>query len=193
MSIMVIVLRAISVLALAGLRLFVATRVDSNRGSRRRADQTGSSRAPLIANLAAFALHFTTLFVLPGSTSGSGALLLAFLGALLAVAGIVLVVSSRHELGRAWSFLAKSDRDTGLVTTGPYHFVRHPIYLGLGMIALGQALAFRSWPALVVVLYGIVPTFAWRAHVEENLLRRTFGERYLVYRRRTRMIVPGVL
>jgi protein-S-isoprenylcysteine O-methyltransferase Ste14 len=191
MSIMVIVLRAITVLALAGLRVFVSRRVD--KGSRRCANQTGSSRAPLLANFAAFVLHFTVLFVLPGSTSGPGALLLAFGGALLAVAGTVLVVTSRHELGRAWSFLARSDRGIGLVTTGPYHFVRHPIYLGLGMIALGQALAFRSWPALVVVLCGIIPTFAWRAHVEENLLRHTFGERYVVYRRRTRMIVPGVL
>jgi protein-S-isoprenylcysteine O-methyltransferase Ste14 len=58
---------------------------------------------------------------------------------------------------------------------------------------MGQALAFGSWPALVIVLSGIVPTFAWRAHAEETLLRRTFGERYAVYQDRTKMIIPHLL
>jgi protein-S-isoprenylcysteine O-methyltransferase Ste14 len=87
----------------------------------------------------------------------------------------------------------KADQGTGLVTTGPYRLVRHPIYLGLALLALGQALAFGSWPALVIVLCGIVPTFAWRARAEEKLLSRTFGEHYAVYRRRTKIIVPYVL
>ena len=82
---------------------------------------------------------------------------------------------------------------TGLITTGPYRLVRHPIYLGLAIIALGQALAFASWPALTIVLSAIVPTFAWRARTEEKLLGRIFGERYAVYRQRTRMIIPYLL
>jgi protein-S-isoprenylcysteine O-methyltransferase Ste14 len=68
--------------------------------------------------------------------------------------------------------------------------VRHPIYVGLALHAMGQALAFGSWPALMIVLSGIVPTFAWRACAEEKLLSRTFGERYAVYRQRTKMIIP---
>ena len=43
------------------------------------------------------------------------------------------------------------------------------------------------------MLFGIGPTFAWRARAEEKLLSRTFGERYADYRRRTRMIIPYVL
>jgi len=81
----------------------------------------------------------------------------------------------------------------GFVTTGPYRFVRHPIYLGLSMLAMGQALAFNSWPAFLVLLSGIVPTFAWRAYAEEKLLSRTLGERYALYRRRTKMIIPYLL
>jgi protein-S-isoprenylcysteine O-methyltransferase Ste14 len=107
--------------------------------------------------------------------------------------GSPLVLRSRAELGPAWSFVPKADQGTGLVTTGPYRLVRHPIYLGLALLALGQALAFGSWPALVIVLCGIVPTFAWRARAEEKLLSRTFGEHYAVYRRRTKIIVPYVL
>ena len=121
------------------------------------------------------------------------ALPLALSGCLLAVAGAALVLRSRIELGPAWSFVPKADQGTGLVTSGPYRLVRHPIYLGLALLAMGEALAFGSWPALMIVLSGIVPTFAWRASAEEQLLDRTFGERYAVYRQRTKMIIPHVL
>lgn len=121
------------------------------------------------------------------------ALPLALSGCLLALAGTTLVLRSRAELGPAWSLAPKADQSIGLVTTGPYRFVRHPIYLGLALFAVGEALAFGSWPALMIVLSGIVPTFAWRARVEEKLLSRRFGERYTVYRQRTRMIIPYLL
>jgi protein-S-isoprenylcysteine O-methyltransferase Ste14 len=76
------------------------------------------------------------------------------------------------------------------VTTGPYRIVRHPIYFGFFLLTAGEALAFASWPALLALLGGIVPTFVWRASREERLLRRTFGERHDSYRKRTKMIVP---
>jgi protein-S-isoprenylcysteine O-methyltransferase Ste14 len=106
---------------------------------------------------------------------------------------VAFVLRSRTELGSAWSFVPKADRGTGLITTGPYRLVRHPIYLGFVLLATGQALAFGSWPALIIVLFGIVPTFAWRARAEEKLLSRTFGERYAVYQKRTKMIIPYLL
>lgn len=83
-----------------------------------------------------------------------------------------------------------ADQGVGLVTTGPYQHVRHPIYLGLSVLAAGQALAFGSGPAGVILLCGIVPTFAWRAHAEEKMLADTFRERHVEYRRRTGIVVP---
>ncbi len=148
-----------------------------------------NNRAPLVANLAAVSLYVLALLFFSGIPAGAAALLLAALGASLALAGVALVLRSRAELGRAWSFVPKADRDT-LVTTGPYRLVRHPIYLGLALLVAGGALAFGSWPALVIVLCGIVPSFAWRARTEEKLLSRTLGERYADYRQRTKMFVP---
>ncbi len=147
----------------------------------------------MVANLSAFGVFFASLVVRSGSFDASVALPLALLGCLLALAGAVLVVRSRKELGPAWSFVPKADQRTGLVTTGPYRLARHPIYLGFALLATGEALAFGSWPALVIVLCGVVPTFAWRARAEETLLGRMFGERYAVYRQRTKMIIPHLL
>ncbi len=143
-----------------------------------------------MANFAAFALYVPSLLVFSGSSTGSAALLLASSGALLGLAGAAVVVRSRAELGSAWSFVAKADQRTGLVTTGPYRLVRHPIYFGLLLFAMGEALAFGSWPAVMIALSGIAPTFAWRARTEEKLLSRTFGDRYAAYRQRTRVIIP---
>jgi protein-S-isoprenylcysteine O-methyltransferase Ste14 len=191
MSTLVIVLRMVALLALAGPMLLGVS--GRGGGPKTRARQRSGDRAPVVANLAAFGLFFPSLLVFSGSPAGSTALLLASSGSLLAVAGAALVLRSRAELGPAWSFVPKADQGTGLVTTGPYRLVRHPIYLGLALLAMGEALAFGSWPALMIVLSGIVPTFAWRARAEEKLLSRTFGERYAVYRQRTKMIVPYLL
>ena len=114
-------------------------------------------------------------------------------GCTLALAGAVLVLRSRAELGCAWSLLPKAGRDTGLVTTGPYRLVRHPIYLGLTLLAAANALSFGSAAAFLIVLTGIVPTFAWRARAEEGELSRAFGEMFADYRRRTKMIIPHLL
>jgi protein-S-isoprenylcysteine O-methyltransferase Ste14 len=191
MSTLVIVLRTVSLLAFAGPMLLG---VSGHHGEPKpRASQEGAGRAPVVANLSAFGLFFPSLLIFSGGSEASMALPLALSGCFLALAGAALVLRSRAGLGPAWSFVPKADQGTGLVTTGPYRLVRHPIYLGLALLAVGEALAFGSWPALMIVLSGIGPTFAWRARAEEKLLSRTFGERYAVYRQRTKMIIPHLL
>jgi protein-S-isoprenylcysteine O-methyltransferase Ste14 len=191
MATLVILLRTVSLLAFAGPMLLRVS--ERPGGPRTLARQGGSDRAPLVANLAAFGLFFPSLVISSGSSEAPMALPLALSGCLLALAGTALVFRSRAELGPAWSLVPKADQSTGLVTTGPYRLVRHPIYLGLALLAMGEALAFGSGPAFLIVLSGIVPTFAWRARAEEKLLSRTFGERYEVYRQRTKMIIPHLL
>jgi protein-S-isoprenylcysteine O-methyltransferase Ste14 len=191
MSTLVIVFRTVSLLAFAGPMLLG---VGGRRGApQTRACHRGGGRAPVVANLAAFGVFFPSLLMFSGSANGFTALLLAALGSLLAVAGAALVLRSRAALGPAWSFVPKAGQEPGLVTTGPYRLVRHPIYLGLALLAMGEALAFSSWPAFWIVLSGIVPTFAWRVRAEEILLSRTFGKRYALYQQHTKIIIPYLL
>lgn len=191
MSTLVVVLRTLSLLAFAAPALLVFSR---RRGEvRMRAGQVERTSAPVAANLAAFGLFFASLLASSGSLAAPAAASLGLSGCLLALAGAALVVRSRIVLGSAWSLVPSADQGTGLVTSGPYRVVRHPIYLGLALVAIGAALAFASPPALLVVLSGIVPTFVWRARAEEKLLSLTFGEGYEAYRRRTKMIIPHLL
>jgi protein-S-isoprenylcysteine O-methyltransferase Ste14 len=191
MSTLVTVLRMVSLLAFAGPMLLGVT---GRRGEpKTRARQRNGDRTPVVANLASFGLFFPSLVVFSANSEVSMALLLALSGSLLAVAGATLVLRSRAELGPAWSFVPMADEGAGLVTTGPYRLVRHPIYLGLSMLAMGEALAFNNWPAFLILLSGIVPTFVWRAYAEEKVLGRAFGERYTLYRKQTKMIIPHLL
>jgi protein-S-isoprenylcysteine O-methyltransferase Ste14 len=184
----VLILRAIALLAFAGPGLIGARgrRVEkrSPSGERR------GSRLPVLANFSGFGLFFILLAVAPGGTEGPTALLLALTGAVVALTGSALVLRSRAELGDAWSLVPIASEHTGVVTSGPYRLVRHPIYLGLSLLALGEAIAFGSGPAVLTFLAVVVPSFLWRARVEEKVLLEVFGERYLRYRKHTKIMIP---
>jgi protein-S-isoprenylcysteine O-methyltransferase Ste14 len=78
-----------------------------------------------------------------------------------------------------------------LVTDGLYRFIRHPSYLGMIILMVGWALAFRSAASLLLVALVIPPLLA-RPRSEEVLLRTRFGERYDAYCRRTWRLIPGL-
>lgn len=188
MLLAVLILRAMALLAFGGPALIPASgrsgEKPSPSGKRR------GTRLPVLANFSGFGLFFTLLAVAPGGAEGPMALLLALAGALVALTGSAVVLRSRAELGDAWSLVPIASEHTGVVTTGPYRLVRHPIYLGLSLLALGEATAFGSRPAVLAVFAAVVPSFLWRARVEEKLLLQVFGERYLLYRKHTKIMIP---
>jgi len=77
------------------------------------------------------------------------------------------------------------------VSSGPYRYVRHPLYLGESLSMLGLCLAMGTARALLfwAVLTGMQLT---RARIEEGKLARQFDD-YRVYRQRTRFVLPGLL
>jgi protein-S-isoprenylcysteine O-methyltransferase Ste14 len=77
-----------------------------------------------------------------------------------------------------------------LVTSGPYHLIRHPIYSGILLAGVGTAVAL-SWQWLTAVaLAGIY--FLYSATVEERYLTQQFPDDYPAYSRSTKMLVPFV-
>jgi protein-S-isoprenylcysteine O-methyltransferase Ste14 len=80
-------------------------------------------------------------------------------------------------------------REHALETRGLYGAVRHPGYLGAWLAALGSLTAFSSALAMPLLV-----AFAWllaqRAHKEEALLERHFGDAYRAYCARTGAFLP---
>ena len=110
--------------------------------------------------------------------------------ALFGVAGILIIWSDRH-LGRYMVVDIALARDHELITTGPYAYVRHPIYTAVLLLSLGTA--FLTLHIVVTINFFIVLAFAlWRSKLEEELLasEQAFGTRYGEYVRRTGRFLP---
>jgi protein-S-isoprenylcysteine O-methyltransferase Ste14 len=108
-------------------------------------------------------------------------------GLVLQLLGLVVCILSLRALGRSFGFVAA---DRGLVTSGPYAIVRHPIYASYLLIQSGylvQSISLRNFLVMAVASGCNVG----RALMEERLL--TGSPAYLAYRRRVRWrLVPGV-
>lgn len=114
---------------------------------------------------------------------------LADLGIALVALGIGLAIWARLDLGRNWGMPMSLKQDPELVTSGPYAYVRHPIYSGIILATLGSALVSVWWiPAFV--LFSVY--FVWSAKTEEKIMRAQFPDRYPEYMKRTKMLVPFV-
>lgn len=110
----------------------------------------------------------------------------------LAIFGALLAIVSRVLLGRNWSATVQLKQDHDLITGGPYRLVRHPIYTGLLLLFLGNAVMVGDWRGLLAV--AIVFVSFWRKlRLEEAWLTQHFGEPYRLYQARTKALIPAVL
>lgn len=118
---------------------------------------------------------------------------LAITGLVLTFAGALIAIVARGYLGANWSGRPSIKAGHELIRKGPYTVVRHPIYSGLLLAAIGTAIAFgetRNLFALPLVLLG----FWLKLHTEEQFLTQAFGDRYLAYRQSVKSaIIPYIL
>jgi len=113
-------------------------------------------------------------------------------GTVLVVAGLGFAIWARRHLGTNWSAPVSVKEDHELVTSGPYRFVRHPIYSGILLALLGTALAVgrtRGAIALVLAFAG----FWQKLVLEERWMVETFGSAYTQYQTEVVALIPYVL
>ena len=113
-------------------------------------------------------------------------------GLAVAVLGLWLCYRSHADLGDNWSVTLELKESHRLVTTGVYRRVRHPMYTGLFLTAVAQALLLPNWFAGPSYLVAFAVLFALRVGPEEQMMREQFGQEYEDYARRTKRLVPGV-
>jgi protein-S-isoprenylcysteine O-methyltransferase Ste14 len=117
--------------------------------------------------------------------------ILGAFGVLLCALGIAFAIWARVHIGKNWGMPMSIKVDPDLVTSGPYAFVRHPIYGGVLVAMLGTALALTlSWLAVLAVFAAYFIVAATR---EERVMAQRFPTQYPDYRRRTKMLLPFVL
>lgn len=108
---------------------------------------------------------------------------------ILMISGLATAIIARRTLAENWSGAVTLKKDHELITTGPYHYVRHPIYTGILLMAFATTLSFGTLSACIgflIILLGI-----WfKLKEEEALLAEHFPEAYSSYKNRTRILIP---
>lgn len=110
--------------------------------------------------------------------------------AALAVASTVLVRWAFHHLGPHWRITTVVTADHQLVTTGPYRFVRHPVYTALLGLQVATAAMTTSWFWAIISLLIYSLGTEIRVEAEDALLFEKFGSEHARWKAATRAWIP---
>jgi protein-S-isoprenylcysteine O-methyltransferase Ste14 len=151
---------------------------------------TRSTRGIPMRAVIAVAVILLFRVVHAGSLDVNGVVLPA-LGSVIVFGGLGFAVWARLHIGRNWGMPMTQKEEPELVTSGPYRFVRHPIYTGILTAVVGTALVINL---LALAVAAVIGAFFWySATVEEKNLGAVFPIAYPAYRARTKMLIPFVL
>ena len=129
-------------------------------------------------------------FVRPVGFEKSAASLIASM--MIAPPSVVLVWMAARHLDKQWRFEAALSEDHKLITTGPYRWLRNPIYASMLGMLLATGFAKTWWPILVAgVIFFLIGTEI-RVRAEERLLASRFGEEFEKYKATTPAYLPFI-
>lgn len=110
--------------------------------------------------------------------------------AVLAVGSGALAIAAIRTLGSQWSLTAQIREGHTLIMTGPYAYVRHPIYSALLGLLLATGLVFSPWSTIALAAAVFAAGTVWRVRIEERLLRAQGGIEFEKYTTRVPAFVP---
>lgn len=110
-------------------------------------------------------------------------------GVALVFLGLSFAVWARRHIGRNWSGTVTVKEDHVLVTTGPYHWVRHPIYTGLLAAVAGSTIARGELRGVWAIALCTI-AFVIKLRLEERWMRQVFGEAYERYSAKVPALIP---
>lgn len=113
-------------------------------------------------------------------------------GIVVMIAGIGLRWYAIQVLGRSFTVDVATRPGQRVVERGPYRLVRHPSYSGSLLTILGVLLACAN-PLAFLALIPALLAYAYRIHVEEEVLQHDLGQPYRDYMRRTQRLIPFVI
>jgi protein-S-isoprenylcysteine O-methyltransferase Ste14 len=109
-----------------------------------------------------------------------------------ALGGFVLLQWAQHALGSNWSDAPRMMKSQVLVTSGPYRWIRHPIYTAFLLILSATGLITANWLIACSFIGMTGLEIASRIKYEESLMIEYYGAEYLHYMKRTGKILPKV-
>lgn len=126
-----------------------------------------------------------------GLNTGAFTVFLSTLSILLLLTGFVILGLSAFALGKSLTAHPIPGKDAVLVTDGLYRFVKHPIYSGLLLAALGLTISGGFFPH-VLFFIALLFLLNYKASFEEALLTKTYAG-YADYSKKTGRFVPRLI
>ena len=105
---------------------------------------------------------------------------------------VVLVWTATRHLGKQWRYQAAVRDDHELIRTGPYAWIRHPIYTSMLGMVLATGFCWTWWPMFVAGVVAFVIGTEIRVRSEDELLAQRFGDTFAEYRNRVPAYLPMV-
>jgi len=133
------------------------------------------------ANVLTFALIVAVAVVLFRQSMGLPWTMSRIIGVAIAAPALLLLLTARIQLGRAFSVRAKA---SNLVTSGLYSRIRNPIYVFSALFILGLII-WSGRPLYLLIFAVLVPMQIYRSRKESAVLEAKFGEEYRNYKQRT--------
>ncbi len=131
------------------------------------------------------------LFRVPASLT----FLLKGIGLIIYLAGLFFTLWARRTLGKYWGISTNIDvkllDEHQIIRSGPYAYVRHPMYFGWWVAMLGLTLLYPVWAIFLLFFFSLI-SFSGRARREEAALAERFGTNWVEYKQRTKFIIPFV-
>jgi protein-S-isoprenylcysteine O-methyltransferase Ste14 len=114
------------------------------------------------------------------------------IGLCLAVTGVSIAGWARHHLGKYWSGRITLKVDHHVIQSGPYAFVRHPIYSGILLALLGTVISIGTVQSCIAIAL-MFASFVRKLTLEERWLCAHLGAEYDEYRRRVKALIPCIV
>lgn len=113
-----------------------------------------------------------------------------WMGIGIALLGFALLQWSQNTLGQSWSDTPRMKKEQALVTSGPYRFIRHPIYTAFILILGSTLLISANWLIGSAWIGMTLLEVTTRIGFEEALMLEYFDDRYREYMKRTGRLLP---
>lgn len=141
-----------------------------------------------IAEIAAFAISWMNWGRFPKSWANA----VFWIGIVVLIGGSLLRRHCWRMLGDSFTGDVQAREGQVIVTTGAYHFLRHPSYTAALLMYAGIGLGLGSWASTLLFAGSSIVIYSYRMSVEERALLKAIGEPYREFMRTRKRVIPFV-
>lgn len=115
-----------------------------------------------------------------------------FVGLVIILTGLIIRITAAITLGRFYTRTLKITENHVVVSNGIYKYIRHPGYLGTILFFIGAGIFMGNTISIIIISACILPAYIYRIKIEEEMLIEAFGDRYKIYAKKTKKLIPFI-